>query len=202
MNVRTVLAAGLTALVVATAAAGCASGSGGGDASANPPSTTPGTPDVSPAGDIPDNQAYVPFSPTGSGFSIKVPEGWSRRSTGSDTTFTDKLNAIRVQSMAARGPLTVATVRHAELPKLASSVPGYRPGRVSRVTRSAGTAIRVTYLADAATNSVTGTGGTDAVERYLFFHKGREVVLTLSGPKGADNVDPWRIVTDSVRWRS
>ena len=24
--------------------------------------------------------------------------------------------------------------------------------------------------------------------------------LTLSGPKGADNVDPWRIVTDSLRW--
>jgi hypothetical protein len=31
-------------------------------------------------------------------------------------------------------------------------------------------------------------------------HDGREVVLTLSGPKGADNVDPWRIVTDSLRW--
>ncbi|MDT7564604.1 MAG: hypothetical protein QOG76_3228, partial [Pseudonocardiales bacterium] len=24
--------------------------------------------------------------------------------------------------------------------------------------------------------------------------------LTLSGPKGADNVDPWRKVTDSLRW--
>jgi hypothetical protein len=38
------------------------------------------------------------------------------------------------------------------------------------------------------------------VERYVFFHKGKDVVLTLSGPKGADNVDPWRIVTDSLRW--
>jgi hypothetical protein len=25
-------------------------------------------------------------------------------------------------------------------------------------------------------------------------------VLTLSGPKGADNVDPWKIVTDSLRY--
>jgi hypothetical protein len=25
-------------------------------------------------------------------------------------------------------------------------------------------------------------------------------VLTLSGPKGADNVDPWRIVSDSLKW--
>jgi hypothetical protein len=24
--------------------------------------------------------------------------------------------------------------------------------------------------------------------------------VTLSGPAGADNVDPWRTVTDSFRW--
>jgi hypothetical protein len=47
---------------------------------------------------------------------------------------------------------------------------------------------------------VTGKPGTDAVERYAFFHKGIEVVLTLSGPKGADNVDPWMLVSDSLRW--
>jgi hypothetical protein len=39
-----------------------------------------------------------------------------------------------------------------------------------------------------------------AVERYAFWRSGREVVLTLSGAKGADNVDPWRMVTDSFRW--
>jgi hypothetical protein len=26
-------------------------------------------------------------------------------------------------------------------------------------------------------------------------------MLTLSGPKGADNVDPWRKITDSLRWQ-
>jgi hypothetical protein len=25
-------------------------------------------------------------------------------------------------------------------------------------------------------------------------------VLTLTGPVGADNVDPWKIVTDSFKW--
>ena len=71
---------------------------------------------------------------------------------------------------------------------------------MTTVKRHAGPAIRITYLADAPPNPVTGKRGTDAVERYVFFHNGREAVLTLSGPKGADNVDPWRIVTDSVRW--
>jgi hypothetical protein len=49
---------------------------------------------------------------------------------------------------------------------------------------------------------VTGKAKTDAVERYLFVHKGKRVTLTLSGPKGADNVDPWRLVTDSLSWKS
>jgi hypothetical protein len=42
---------------------------------------------------------------------------------------------------------------------------------------------------------------TEAVERYSFWRSGQEVVLTLSGPQGADNVDPWRKITDSVRWQ-
>jgi hypothetical protein len=91
-------------------------------------------------------------------------------------------------------------VRRTDLPKLANSVKGFKPGSVTVVRRTAGPAIRITYLAKAPSDPVTGKSGTDAVERYVFFHKGREAVLTLSGPKGADNVDPWRIVTDSVRW--
>jgi hypothetical protein len=47
---------------------------------------------------------------------------------------------------------------------------------------------------------VTGKSVTDAVERYTFTKGTNIAVLTLSGPQGADNVDPWRIVTDSLRW--
>lgn len=42
---------------------------------------------------------------------------------------------------------------------------------------------------------------TEAVERYVFWKGGREVILTLSGPKGSDNVDPWHAVTESFRWQ-
>jgi hypothetical protein len=48
---------------------------------------------------------------------------------------------------------------------------------------------------------VTGKTGTDAIERYEFWRDGREVILTLSGPVGADNVDPWRTITESLQWR-
>jgi hypothetical protein len=72
---------------------------------------------------------------------------------------------------------------------------------VSTVARKAGSVKRITYLAQGRPDPVTGKTRTDAVERYVFTHGGRPVVVTLSGPKGADNVDPWRIVTDSLRWR-
>lgn len=186
-----------SAIVVALGASACgASSSGGGSTKA----ANPAVADSAPPGDIPDNQAFVRFTPPGGGFSVKVPEGWTQRSEGAAVVFTDKLNAIRIESRQASGPLTVAAARSGEVDRLAQTVKGFQAGTVSTVTRKGGTAVRVTYLSTAAASPVTGKAGTDAVERYLFFHKGREVVLTLSGPKGADNVDPWRLVTDSVRW--
>ena len=185
------------AVLLALGAAACGSSSSGGSSTKGP---APKAKEVSPAGDIPDNQAYVAFTPPGGGFSIKVPEGWSQRTASGAVVFTDKLNTIRVESRPASAPLTVQQARSGELSSLAHSVKGFKAGKVSTVTRMAGTAVRITYLASSPADPVTGKTVTDAVERYVFFHKGRAVVLTLSGPEGADNVDPWRLVSDSVRW--
>jgi hypothetical protein len=178
MRTRTVVAAG--AAVLALAVAGCGSSSSP-KASGGPAKTVnPNGPEVSPAGDIPDNQAYVAYSPPGAGYSVKVPEGWARTTAGGVTSFTDKLNRIQMQTLPAKAK---------------------RPaGNVTTVTRKAGKATRITYEAKSAADPVTGQSHADAVERYVFFHKGKEIVLTLSGPKGADNVDPWKIVTDSLTY--
>ncbi len=189
MRRRLVLPAIATAAALAALAlAGC----GGSSSGSTSKTVNPNAAEVSPAGDIPDNQAFVRYAVPGAGFSVKVPEGWSRSggSGGAAVVFTDKLNAIRLQSLPARRALTTAQARSQELPKLASTVPGFRAGTVSVVPRHAGPAVRITYLATARANPVTGKAGTDAVERYVFFHNGREAVVTLSGPKGADNVDP------------
>jgi hypothetical protein len=191
------IAPAVGAMVLALAAGGCGASSGGGQDSK---AANPNAPEVSPPGDIPDNQAYVRYAPPGGGYSVKVPEGWSRAAAGGAVTFTDKLNSIGMKSITARAPLTAAQASRFEVAKLARSVKGFHAGNVSSVTRTPGRAVRITYLADAKANEVTGKVTQDAVERYVFFHKGKDVVLTLSGPKGADNVDPWRIVTDSVRW--
>ena len=129
---------------------------------------------------------------------VKVPEGWARAAPAARVTFTDKLNTIRIESAPAQAPLTAAARAAASCPSSRARSRASRPGTVTTVTRNAGTAVRITYLADGAAepgdrqdaaptpSSATSSSTTAA-----------SVVLTLAGPKGADNVDPWRIVTDS-----
>jgi len=196
-SVRRVLTAGALAAALGVAACGGAS-TGGGASTA--PGPDPNAPETSPAGDIPDNQAYVAYAPPRAGYSVKVPEGWSRTTGGGATTFTDKLNSITMRPRPAASAMSVADATRREVRKLARGTRGFRAGRVSTVHRKPGDAIRITYTARGAPSPVTGRAVTDAIERYVFFHRGRDLILTLSGPKGADNVDPWRIVTDSLTW--
>jgi hypothetical protein len=203
MRTRSAVAAGAATLALGVAGCGASSSPSAPAASAGAGATTtvdPNGPEVSPAGDIPDNQAYVAYSPAGAGYSVKVPEGWARTMSGAVTSFTDKLNRVQMQTVPAPVALTARDARRTEIPKLSKRVAGFKAGSVSTVTRSAGTAVRITYQASSPADPVTGKSHTDAVERYVFFHRGRDVVLTLSGPKGADNVDPWKIVTDSLRY--
>jgi hypothetical protein len=171
--------------VVSVVAVGCGSSSNGGS---NAKPVDPNAKEVSPAGDIPDNQAFVAYSPPGGGYQVKVPEGWARTASGGAVTFTDKLNSVTMESHAAKSAPTTASVT--------------RPAgaKVTAVTRKAGPGIEVVYVAKSKPDPVTGKVTTQDVQRYEFFKNGRVVVLTLSGPKGADNVDPWRIVTDSLRF--
>jgi hypothetical protein len=174
----------LAAIVVPIAGCGGGSSATATSSRAGAAATTPvkstknAAPEVSPPGDIPDNQAFVRYAPPGAGYSVKVPEGWARTQPGGAVVFNDKLNSIQLE----HGP------------------PARRAGKASTVRRTAGVAQKLTYEARSAPDPVTGKRVTDAVERYVFTRGGRTAVLTLSGPKGADNVDPWRIVTDSLRW--
>ncbi|MES4889645.1 hypothetical protein [Streptomyces sp. NPDC096012] len=152
-----------------------------------------------PPGDIPDNQAYVAFH--GSGFTVKVPEGWARTQRAGATVFTDKLNTVRIETAAASAAPTVGSVTNTVVPRLRSQVPKFAAPRVSEVTRHAGRVVLLTYRGDSSKDPVTGKVVRDAFERYAFQRSGHEVDLTLSGPAGADNVDPWRTISDSFAWR-
>src|SRR5262245_11069088 len=52
-------------------------------------------PEQNPAGDIPDTQLFVRYVAPG-GFSLEVPEGWARSTSGSDVRFVDKLDGVQI----------------------------------------------------------------------------------------------------------
>ncbi|MFF3655123.1 hypothetical protein [Streptomyces olivochromogenes] len=214
-RVRTVRSLGVVGLVLAAAVtAGCSgsssgppaashasSGSDSGSATTAGAGATPAPTESNPPGDIPDNQAYVAFRPSGGAFTVKVPEGWARTGQGGATVFTDKLNRVEIATASASSAPTVTSVGSEVVPRLRGQVPKFDGPKVSQVNRHAGSAVLLKYQGDSAADPVTGKVVRDAFERYAFYRQGHEVDLTLSGPVNADNVDPWRIVTDSFSWK-
>jgi hypothetical protein len=167
---------------------------------AQPPSS-PGSPaatEFNPPGDIPDNTVFVPFAL--SGVHIRVPEGWARKSAHGVTTFTDHYNSVALQVNPATNAPTVASAKTTEVPQLKSSVPKFQLERVTTTTRAGQKVLEIDYLLDSAPDQVTGKVIRDIAYRLEFFHNGKEAVLTLTGPQNADNVDPWRLVSNSLGW--
>ncbi len=164
------------------------------------PAVDPNAPETNDPGDIPDNQIFVAYSPPGAGYSVKVPEGWGRSIEGSAVVFTDKFNSVRMEAVAVATAPTVDSATTVEVPIIQKAAKAFALGKVRSVTRKGGPGVLVTYEANSAPNAVTGKSIRLAVERYEFWKNGEEVILTLSGATGADNVDPWKAVTDGFSW--
>jgi hypothetical protein len=156
--------------------------------------------EVLPPGDIPDNQVFVVYSSASGGYSIRYPEGWSQRVSGSTSTFSDHFNRIEVTASKSPTPPTEASARTSVVSRL-RAFGGFKLVKIDSVHRASGDAIRITYASDSTIDPVTGKRITLDVERYLFWHNRVLVSITLSSPKGSDNVDPWKTVTDSLTWK-
>ncbi len=206
MPKRPMIVAGLVSLTLLTVGCGSASSTSPSGSSASPSTTPPAgdvidpnAPEVVEPGDIPDDQVFVTYRSVDGTYSVDVPEGWARSEQDGAVTFTDKYNTVTVRSTPAAAAPTVESVTATGLDDVSSDAT-FRLIDVAPVTRTVGDGVLATYEIGSAPNAVTGKQALLAVERYMFFRNGNDVVLTLSGAKGADNVDPWRIVSDSLTW--
>lgn len=213
---------GVTTLIVCTAMAAAASGcgssasssstapssAGGKSSSASGASTgggsTPGAGALSAeatsaaTGDIPDNQAFLTFHNAAGGYSISYPEGWARKGTGTDTTFADKNNVVHIV-IANGGPPSLGSVA-AELTRLKQSNRSLTFTAPKTVQLKSGPAVKVTYTTRSAPNPVTGKTVLLIVDRYELSKAGKTATLDLGTPKGVDNVDAYRMMSNSFRW--
>jgi len=191
-----------------TAAAGCGGASPRVATSAAPPATAaaPATASSSPSplqaeataiagGDIPDNQVFLRFTSAASHYSLKYPEGWAERASGSTTTFRDKNNVIRIVVVSG-APVTLA--------QASRDVSGINGAQIAappqRLVLGGKAAVKVVYTTESAPNPVTGKRLTLTVDRYYLWHAGRRAVVDLGTPVGVDNVDAYRLMIESFRW--
>ena|SRR5579884_2797948 len=147
------------------------------------------------AGDIPDNQVFLTFRDVRAGYSMKYPEGWAQQGAGDRVTFRDKNNVIRAV-VSAGGAWTRASVR--------ADVAALHGAQVQRpphaITLAGRPAFKVVYRTVSAPNAVTGKRVTLSVDRYYLWKSGRRAVLDLGSPVGVDNVDAYRMISESFRW--
>jgi hypothetical protein len=142
----------------------------------------------------------VPYRSKPGGFTISVPEGWARALSDRSIRFGDKLNSITISWKRAPGAPTTTRARTIEVPELERGSTGFRLKSVGSTTLPAGRAVLIVYEVNSAPNPVTNKRYRLVVERFELYHDGREVILSLSSPVGADNVDAWRTVSESLSW--
>jgi hypothetical protein len=205
---------GLVAAVLGSllALAGCGGGASSGSTSAAPSETTPtqtspqeGSSALMPeaqqaaAGDIPDNQVFLTYRNAAKGYAIRYPEGWARRGSSARVTFQDKNNLVRVEVL--KGSRVTAAGVSAEMRRLRNGTPSLRFARPSGLAIGGEHAVKVVYTTVSGTNPVTGKRVTLVVDRYYLPGPGRHAVVDLGTPKGVDNVDAYRLMIESFRWK-
>jgi hypothetical protein len=208
-------------VAIAAALAGCGSSSNGSTsstaASTTPPSTTPavaaksscGSSTASAAGaseaastatgDIPDNQQFLSFKDRSGGYSISYPEGWARSGSPNNVTFQDKGNTITIK--VAPGPQPTPASVTSELKQEAAADPCLNPGTpTTTTTLGPNQVVKVTYTTQGQKSPVTGQRPKISVDRYVYAKGGKVATVDLATPVGVDNVDAYRMISESFRW--
>jgi len=124
-----------------------------------------------------------------------VAGAFSTVSAGTNVVIRDKNNIVRI--VVRKGPAGVASATR-DLRALA----GVKVVRAPQAQAlPSGAAVKAAYSTQSAPNPVTGKRVTLMVDRYYVPHGGRVAIVDLGTPVGVDNVDAYRLMIQSFRWR-
>lgn len=159
----------------------------------------PIAPETNPPGDIPDSQVFITYTSL-LGFSLKVPEGWARSDRADGARFADKYDSVDLSAITVSSAPTVKTVRANEALVLVKTGRAVKIASIKSMKLPAGNVVLIAYTSNSEPNTVTGKQIRLDNNRYLFFNSGQLVSLDLSAPVGADNVDQWKLMSESFHW--
>ena len=195
------------AIVAGLLLSGCSSSSSGGgsasgsgpDASANPSSTfTPAS------GTAPTGVLFPVYTNKTAGYSFEYPGGWRVDEKGSDVRIARFGNAVT----AVVRPRDKAPFYKGYQQQLETMLNQHDDKIISKIVQPA-SEIKVgkDKVTMAVIEQVRPTGpGADApkdtlvVNRYLFWNKGKLLLLSMSSVKGVDNNDAWNLMANSFKW--
>ena len=195
------------ALVAGLLLSGCSSSSSGGgstsgsgpDASANPSTTfTPAS------GTAPTGVLFPVYTNKTAGYSFEYPGGWRVDEKGSDVRIARFGNAVT----AVVRPRDKAPSYKGYQQQLETMLNQHDDKIISKIVQPAS---EITVGKDKVTMAVieqvrpTGPGAdapkdTLVVNRYLFWNKGKLLLLSMSSVKGVDNNDAWNLMANSFKW--
>ncbi len=178
-------------LLLAAILGGC--GSSGTTTAPTPPTQAPRA-----NGDIADTATYLTYH--GTGFSLQYVEGWGiLRGGGQAVRISDKDSAEVVA--IAPGKTSVATLASTDVVQFQRTLAQFHLLARRTVQLAPGAAIYLQYRTLSAQDPVTGKRVPVVVDRYYVPGPGRQAIVSLSTPVGVDNVDAFRRISRSFRWK-
>jgi hypothetical protein len=142
---------------------------------------------------------FLVFARKTAGFSMKYPEGWTQNGSGGRVTFSDKNNLVRI--VLGHGPPPTAASVAGQLSSLKSAQPSLTFTAPRPIPLPSGAAFKARYTTQSQPNPVTGKRVTLVVDRYVVANGSRVATVDLGTPVGVDNVDAYRMMIRSFRWR-
>jgi hypothetical protein len=150
-------------------------------------------------GDIPDTQNFLTLSAPRLRVSMLYPEGWTVQETASGVSILDKNNLVRIALSRGSTPTTASV--QTQLAALKRATPTLTASTPREISLKSGPAVKATYTTQSAPNPVTGKQVTLTVDRYELARAGRVAVIDLGTPVGVDNVDAYKRMIESFKWR-
>jgi hypothetical protein len=161
----------------------------------------PVTPEKNPPGDIPDNQIFVTYISSQGGYELEVPEGWARTENGRDVTFIYKLDGVSVSTTNTTQQPTSNDIRNNQAEQIKKTGGAVVINSIKDIQILKSPAVHMVYESNSDLDPVTNKRVRLENDVYYFYKHGSLVELRLWAPLGADNIDQWKRISNSFKWR-
>ena len=162
-------------------------------------SQAPDTGGGTTAGDVPDNAVFLTYQQTSLGFSIQYVEGWQVTTQADGVLIHDKDSSESVSVVPLPSDVA-AYITSTDLPALQGQA-GFKLVKQDSVKVGGASFHHLVYHVLSAADPVTGKQVPSTVDRYYVPGTSQLATVSLSTPDGVDNVDAFRQMIESFKWR-